>query len=1474
MAGKDPKSDETSTEPGKQEGSEKTVLRPRKPVVDEAKNRSSEKQAENSITDAKTVIQPRQVVRGNASAHHTNSATSGTSHSTGTAWAKSVNQDSTGKTVEPGTVLKDRFELLEILGHGGMGTVYKAIDRRDIEAQHSSFLAIKVLNDEFRNDTDLLRALHGEARKTQHLAHPSIVTVFDFDRDESIVFMTMEYMDGTPLDDFIKNHPNGIGKDETINIVNQMAGALVYAHSRHIIHSDFKPGNIFIGQNQRVKVLDFGIARVAKSEQKSTDFDAGILGGLTPAYASLEMFNDDDPDPSDDLYALACVTYELLTGKHPFNKRGANVAKDKGLVPEKIKSLNARQWKALAKGLAFERANRYATIQEFIDGLNAEKSKLPIILGSVSIGLIIAGILAKDPLQEYWKQIESEGEIDQLEPDIKKGDVDIMLKALTLVEVLSKSNSYRIETEDRISEEILKHIALDGYDFVSRLITHFDQLSNELRQKVLFQGKDGLLSFYEKEMEIILSSPQKSKIFNSVESLLKNAEGYYSDSFKLRRLQEKKNDLILKLDERFSESLKQKKMISDPDRDDIVDVLSELIRINPDHPLVSDARAEGAYTRETTAALENDQVDVAKQLVVQGLVFFSNSTSLADLADQVDVIERFKEKQNAISGMEKRIKNLIEIFSDDVYSWVQQVRSVFVQLITLQADNQMVAVVNSKTEELLNKEIDILTETRKWDVASSLIVDVKSMITEKFFIESESKVARIKAAFELKVKQLFQKIKDLVALKQTEQSIVQINQVFAELNKLSPEHPLIQPRREQISSSFLQMAEDMRSEAEWEKAFQFLEFAGKINTEAIFLQRVDAQQAEMIRAKKALESMAKEEQALAQKKELELREKRRQQKITAEVERFNAMITTMTATEESALAAKLILDSISALDAKNSILESGFVQIENVFIKQIDQLINEQLWKNASTILKEGMAFSPQSEQFKQAGIQIDNGLTAQLNQQQQLKIQQHKKILEEMVQQPSVDKKWQLKVNTALSDLEKILDKDNVWLKNQKTRIVAVYLQQAKQLIVDKRMSGAKEILNLALKIDSRSKKIIDELKSLEKEQALVDEKNRQNELKAERDGLKQSFEIQLKANKVRQALASLKKLKKIEGVDKNYTKTIATKLFADAYFRLASIQMEKSNVNSATALVKKGLRFDKRHDKLNQLRLKLKKQKEEAEKVKRQKEKAYEDLLKKGKPDVSAPNQIPDEKNKSPGIIDEPKIGDTIKTGKPIVLDKDKPGASPKTAKGRACLSKNAGYGRRSKARCYDFISGSVKGPILAVIPAGGGNSSSYAIGTNEVSVKEYNYYCKFTGKCSSHSGSGAPITGITLQQAKGYVQWLSKVTGFDYRVPSKKQWLHAAKSGGKKAVTDFNCKLVSGGSIIKGKVLVSAKSGNKNAWGLRNYIGNAQEWVLSGGSVLAIGGAHTDSMTVCDMNFQRSHSGGRDNVTGFRVVRNVDS
>jgi len=295
----------------------------------------------------------------------------------------STDQDKT-KISGTGSLLKNRFDLLEVIGSGGMGTVYKSLDRRDIEAGNSSFIAIKVINDEYKNDSDLLKALHSETRKTQTLAHPNIVTVYDFDRDGDTVFMTMEFIDGAPLDKVIKANPKGMPANKAIKIISNMAQALIYAHSKNIIHLDFKPSNVFVDLKNHVKVFDFGIARLANSAF-SRGFDASVLGGLTPSYASLEMFKNETPDPRDDLYALACVSYELFSGQHPFNKASAEIAQQKQLKAKRIKSLNNKQWNTLKQGLAFNRKDRIKDVSTFLQGMTSSGGLSPFVIVTAAV---------------------------------------------------------------------------------------------------------------------------------------------------------------------------------------------------------------------------------------------------------------------------------------------------------------------------------------------------------------------------------------------------------------------------------------------------------------------------------------------------------------------------------------------------------------------------------------------------------------------------------------------------------------------------------------------------------------------------------------------------------------------------------------------------------------------------------------------------------------------------------------------------------------------------------------------------------------------------------------------------------------------------------------------------------------------------------------------------------------------------------
>jgi len=192
----------------------------------------------------------------------------------------------------PGSVLKGRFVLEEVVGRGGMSVVFKAKDLLKEEAQdRNPYVAIKVLNDEFRRHPQSLQALQRESRKAQKLAHPNIATVFDFDRDGSTVYMQMDYLEGQSLDRIIKNkHFYGMPTAKARPLIEGLGRALAYAHDNGIVHSDFKPGNCFLTNEGIIKVFDFGIARAAKlpdsEETELTKFDPGTLGALTPAYAS------------------------------------------------------------------------------------------------------------------------------------------------------------------------------------------------------------------------------------------------------------------------------------------------------------------------------------------------------------------------------------------------------------------------------------------------------------------------------------------------------------------------------------------------------------------------------------------------------------------------------------------------------------------------------------------------------------------------------------------------------------------------------------------------------------------------------------------------------------------------------------------------------------------------------------------------------------------------------------------------------------------------------------------------------------------------------------------------------------------------------------------------------------------------------------------------------------------------------------
>lgn len=301
------------------------------------------------------------------------------------------------KELSVGSTLKNRFVLQQLLGVGGMGMVFKATDLRKIEAADKDpYVALKVLNQDFQANPMALVSLQRETKRAQTLAHPNIIKVYDFDRDGGHVFMSMEYLVGHPLSHLIKEHPAGLPFKQAWPLIRAMADALHHAHKKNIVHSDFKPGNVFIDENGEVRVLDFGIACAIKQgdkdHQDATVFNARALGAFTPAYASLEQLQNSDPDPRDDIYALACVSYELLSGKHPFGRLSADKAQEVNLQAKPIPQLSRRQMKGLQKALAFQQAQRTATIDEFINALGPRSTVFYGLWGSGIVAVTLFAI--------------------------------------------------------------------------------------------------------------------------------------------------------------------------------------------------------------------------------------------------------------------------------------------------------------------------------------------------------------------------------------------------------------------------------------------------------------------------------------------------------------------------------------------------------------------------------------------------------------------------------------------------------------------------------------------------------------------------------------------------------------------------------------------------------------------------------------------------------------------------------------------------------------------------------------------------------------------------------------------------------------------------------------------------------------------------------------------------------------------------
>jgi tRNA A-37 threonylcarbamoyl transferase component Bud32 len=278
------------------------------------------------------------------------------------------------KGLERGTTFARRFEIIEEIGRGGMGTVYKAYDSKIREV-----VALKLLKPEIASDIEVIERFRNELKLARQVSHRHVCRMYDLGEEWLSIYISMEYVAGEDLKSFIRRSGH-LNEPKAIDLARQILEGLVEAHRLGVVHRDLKPQNIMIDKDGNAKIMDFGIARSLHTKGVT---GTGVIIG-TPEYMAPEQAEGRDIDHRVDIYALGAILFEMVTGRVPFE--GATplsvVLKHRSEPPADPQTLNAQISAGLSrvilKCLEKQKERRYRTAAEVLEDLSAVEKGLPM----------------------------------------------------------------------------------------------------------------------------------------------------------------------------------------------------------------------------------------------------------------------------------------------------------------------------------------------------------------------------------------------------------------------------------------------------------------------------------------------------------------------------------------------------------------------------------------------------------------------------------------------------------------------------------------------------------------------------------------------------------------------------------------------------------------------------------------------------------------------------------------------------------------------------------------------------------------------------------------------------------------------------------------------------------------------------------------------------------------------------------------
>ncbi|KUM53749.1 serine/threonine-protein kinase [Rheinheimera sp. EpRS3] len=509
--------------------------------------------------------------------------------------------------LQSGMLIKERYLLENKIGSGGMSDIYRATDLFLQQAGVSnSTVAIKVLQQQFVDQPDALQLLLQEAHKTQQLSHPNIVRVFDVDSDQQHYFIVMECLDGESLDQVIKRYkPKGLPLKSAMNLLCQIADALDFAHKTGIVHADLKPANIMVNRSGEVKVLDFGVAQklqlnhdIYAAEQQS---QTAPLSGYTPAYASPQLLAGNTPCVADDIFSFACLSYELLTSKHPFERLPADKAQQQNKQATKPAHLNLLQWQTLKRALQFDSAKRTVSISGII-----KQFKQPVWQPAVAAAAVL--LVGWGGWQYHQQQQSTIAELSNQSSALQQ-----------------KQQQYQ-QLNQASAAELLAALATNGGRTLET-------------EGILRLQQNEILQHFEQQIDNIITD----RSFNypnypEIERILAQASELYPDSHYLAGLssnmQRSKQTAIDVLRSQLSQLLLNQQYQQQSDAQDPYKIIAELKRIDSRYQAEPDNAEAAVYVSAFEQAVATNDAVALQRLISVGELLFSRHSDTAQLVEQ------------------------------------------------------------------------------------------------------------------------------------------------------------------------------------------------------------------------------------------------------------------------------------------------------------------------------------------------------------------------------------------------------------------------------------------------------------------------------------------------------------------------------------------------------------------------------------------------------------------------------------------------------------------------------------------------------------------------------------------------------------------------------------------------------------------------------------------------------------------------